>query len=382
MSLPLSRVSRPPEQFQPRSGQQKRLLGNIRKYVNMLTVEQRVYDTRSAGAVRRRKHKVDLAEIYGGMANISLAGIEEGLRVLQPVNKSHGMALETARDLDIMYSRVLDAIPAITIFELMCTVWSQLMHCNFMSWPNRWRPEELRALRKQRIVHVRAMCTAADQLLQHGGHIMIENPLTSDLWKIPEVLALQRKWNLTFAEGDMCSYNLRGKDGLLMKRPTRWMVSHPCLAHAVSRRCTGDHDHESATQSNSKLAQVYTIELARSVCRAARALLQELGDDRFSFDLSRKSHEVQFQWEDSCDDRAWQPAGDETHVYGTFYLDLDRSERAWQSILQEVSSRLLDRHTPYMETRYTSASSVSCHGSCRPSKCIPHAEGPSPPVDP
>ena len=279
-------MSRPPEHFQPRSGQQKRLLGNIRKHVNMLTVEQRVYDTRSAGAIRRRKHKVDLAEIYGGMANISLAGIEAGLRVLQPVDKSHGMTLETASDLDIMYSRVLDANPTITIFEIMCTVWSQLMHCNFMSWPNRWRPEELHALRKQQVVHVRAMCTAAGQLLQQGGHIMIENPLISDIWKIPEVLALQRKWNLTFAEaaeGDMCGYNLRGKDGLLMKKPTRWMVSHPCLAHAVSRRYTGNHDHESAAQSNSKLAQAYTIEVARSVCRAARALLQELGDDRFSY---------------------------------------------------------------------------------------------------
>ena len=349
--LSLPRVSRPPEQFQPRSGQQKRLLGNICKHVSMLIVEQRVYDTRSAGAVRRRKHKVDIAEIYGGMASISLAGIEEDLRALHPVDKSHCMTLETARDLDIMYSRVLGANPTITIFEIMCTVWSQLMHCNFMGWPSRWRREELHSLRKQQMVHVRAMCTAADQLLQHGGHIMIESPLISDLWKIPGALALQRKWNLSFAEGDMCSYNLRGKGGLLMKKPTRWVVSHPCLAHAVSRRCTGDHDHMLAMQSNSKLAQVYTIELARSVCRAARALLQELGDDRCSYDLCRKSHEVQFQWVDRRDGRVWQLAGDETHVYGTFYLDLDRSERAWQSILQGVSSRLLARHTPYMILR-------------------------------
>eukprot|EP00969_Alexandrium_andersonii_P309206 13663949-Alexandrium_andersonii.AAC.1 len=69
----------------------------------------------------------------------------------------------------------------------------------------------------------------------------------------------------------MCAYGLSGENGHYLKKPTGWLVSHPALAAAVSRRCPGNHAHEMcAGDQQCRRAQVYTPQLARAICRAVR----------------------------------------------------------------------------------------------------------------
>lgn len=107
-------------------GRQKRLLGSIRALRQIWMVEHSVYNNIVHSNRKLRRHKVDLVEIYGGHANVTARALECGLRVLQPIDRIHGVHLQTRADHRWLREKLREWSPFLTLIEPECRLWSPL----------------------------------------------------------------------------------------------------------------------------------------------------------------------------------------------------------------------------------------------------------------
>ena len=259
---------------QLRSGHQKRLLGTIRSLHKCLTVEANLYGQQAARARAMRRHRCDLLEVYGGFANISIEGIKHGLKVAQPIDKVHGVAIETRADHEQLRQLLRRHRPFLTVWEIRCDPWSHIQHLNYTA-------EQLEELRRQHLLDLEEMAKTICELYELGCHFLLENPWGTEFWKQLALQLILRLPGVELKRGSMCNFGLRGHDGYLLKKDTGWCSDLPMVLAAVAVPCPGLHEHEECLGTNAKRAQVYTKKLARAVVGALLQELQLRGDERF-----------------------------------------------------------------------------------------------------
>ena len=54
------------------------------------------------------------------------------------------------------------------------------------------------------------------------------------------------------------------------KKPTRWMSSSPHMLQRLSRRCTGNHEHQQLVGGRAKAAEDYSLDLISEILRGMR----------------------------------------------------------------------------------------------------------------
>ena len=119
------------------------------------------------------------------------------------------------------------------------------------------------------------------RIQQVGGQWSIENPLSSFLWRMPEVKALSRKELVYEVRFDQCMYGLSFKDSptCRCKKATLLLTNHENLC-SLAKKCDGSHKHVHAIGSvrlngvwtkRSKVAGHYPLQLVRAWSRAAHA---------------------------------------------------------------------------------------------------------------
>eukprot|EP00435_Cladocopium_sp_Y103_P052080 s529_g16.t1 len=135
---------------------------------------------------------------------------------------------------------------------------------------------------------------------------------------------------------DMCCFNLRGRDGGLMRKPTRWLGNCLEILQMLDCRCSGDHDHEECMGPNTKIAQVYTYELAHAIVSGFQAALQSGYDERcllsnFNFDempvLNMSEEKETF-------------LTDTSNIHEILYADVIQDVEQWRPLLSEAQQRL------------------------------------------
>ena len=318
------------------------MVGELRRLREACQLERAVYDRRCADGAKRGHELADIlfltsdssahvAEVYGGQANITRRAPLWGLRAVQPVDKVWQCELTKPKEIKDIYENLVLKKPLLTVIEIMCTVNSQIQNLNYF-----WRPDELEERRRDFDKHVEGLYRGCRALLLEGLHILIENPHASKLWQHRLIQKLIREFNLTFVVGHMCAYGLKGDTGFI-KKATGWLTDHPLVAEAVSKQCPGDHEHEIALGANSKRGQVYTEQLADSVCSAVREIARERGDSRYS---TAWVAQTQFNWVADCPDDQWMPPGEGYPVAEVWYLDIDRTISEWVPVLDIAIDKL------------------------------------------
>ena len=132
---------------------------------------------------------------------------------------------------------------------------------------------------------------------------------------------------------DMCCFNLRGRHGGLMKKPTRWLSNCSEVLEMLDARCPGDHEHEECMGPNTRLGQVYTYELAHAVVHGLQKSLKSGFDERQLLVNSVPSYEVPVLF-----------TNEELYVtdelFQNFYVDVDKDVEHWRPLLKEAQERL------------------------------------------
>ena len=103
-------------------------------------------------------------------------------------------------------------------------------------------------------------------VVQAGGDASFENPTSSLLWQVPQMLQLKVRLHLYNVDFDQCQYCAPHR------KPTRLLVSHAALLQ-FARSCPGDHAHALLqgtvrTRSGKKIfktksAQAYPMQVCR-----------------------------------------------------------------------------------------------------------------------
>ena len=316
-----------------RSGLQKRLLGTIRSVRQALTVEARLYQQQVDRARSLRRHGCDLVEIYGGFANITEEGLRQGLRVMQPVDKVHGISLETKADHQQLRQLLHRHKPFLSLWEIRCDPWSRIQHLNYS-------PEELEALRDQHRLSLREMATTIVELYHQGCHFLLENPWGAEFWEQPELQPVLQLPGVQLKKGSMCNFGLRGGNGQLLRKDTGWASDLTELLDEIAIPCPGNHDHELCLGSNARRAQIYTKKLARAVVKGLLSALQQRGDER-----CLRHSESYASWVSTSS--TWATSSvptwsmwTSTTTSTTWYVDVNQNAEAWRPLLMEARARL------------------------------------------
>lgn len=269
--------------FKLKCGTQKRLLGNIKQLKSLWNAEAKVYENRCRSAQQLRGYKHDIAEVFAGMANITAEALARGLNAIQPIDMVHGVKLESKEDFSVLTRLLAERRPFLVVWEIRCDPWSNIQHLNYTQ-------EELEKIRQAQYVSIKGMCDAIQFLKEKFNvHFLLENPWGTPFPEIQKIMQLQ---DAKLSRGSMCNFELRGKDGMLIKKDTGWLTDLDEIGSKLALPCPGNHQHEVCMGGNSKRAQIYTRQLAKAVVSGLVQALQDRGDER----LLRQETSAKFSW--------------------------------------------------------------------------------------
>ena len=182
--------------------------------------------------------RVHCLELFAGEAEISSAFARRGLGVMRPRDIRYGDDLRDAATRAALLEEIRASRPLVVWLAPPCTHWCAFSRLNFTKQERRRR----RARDKEFLNLIDEVMLLQRML---GGHVVVENPATSDLWQHP-VLARWIKddqvWTFNL---HMCAYGMTSKthDGMYLKKSIKLMVTHQDLVGALGKSCDGEHEH-------------------------------------------------------------------------------------------------------------------------------------------
>ena len=204
------------------------------------------------------QHGCDFLEVWGGVGRTTHAVVHRGGRALV-VGLAWGHDLGEASQRNLLYALQRRLRPRHAWFAFPCTA--------FCCWVrlNRAQGCDLDARRREGLRHLRTTLAAVQLQVQMGLHATMENPLSSMAWKEP---AMARETTLPHWHAvrlDQCAMGLTGPGGGLHLKPTSIRTTCPQMAAAMSRRCSGDHPHETVEGQATGLSAMYPPKLAMAI---------------------------------------------------------------------------------------------------------------------
>jgi len=309
--------------FKLKAGAQKSLLSNVRKIQDLWRAEAEVLTSTTERSRKLRGCKADLIEVYAGAAHITEVAAKSGLRTVEPIDQIYGINMSKKGKGNIV--ELIEARrPYLTVYEIERRLWGPLTNLNY-----HYRPEVLEALRDAERSAVLSMSRHCERIHGEGRIFLIENPAHSMLWQEKCMQRLMSLCGVGDVVCDMCCFNLRGRHGGLMKKPTRWLSNCSEILEELNKRCSGDHDHEECMGPNTKIGQVYTYELAHAVVRGLQRSLCSSFDERVLLSGDKTEilavDEVNYHSEE---------------LYQNFYVDVEKDVEKWRPLLKEAQERL------------------------------------------
>ena len=309
--------------FKLKAGTQKSLLSNVREIRDLWKAEAEVLTMTTERSRKLRGCKADLIEVYAGAAHITEVAAKAGLRTVEPIDQIYGINMSKEGKGNIV-ELVETRRPYLTVYEIECRLWGPLTNLNFY-----YRPEVLEALRKAERSAVLSMSRHCERIHGEGRIFLIENPAHSQLWNEKCMQHLMSLHGVGDVVCDMCRFNLRGRHGGLMRKPTRWLSNCSEILEELNKRCSGDHEHEECMGPNTKIGQVYTYELAHAVVKGLQRSLHNGFDERVL--LSNDETEVL-----TVDEVNYHSE----ELYQNFYVDVEKDVEKWRPLLKEAQERL------------------------------------------
>ena len=177
-----------------------------------------------------------VTEVYTDTEPIAKEAVRRGLRAGESLTFASGWDFRDgkARRKAIL---VLDETdPYLVILAFPCNVWSNLMNLNPMT--------DVEKLRDEAKILVLFAIEVAEHRMKKGRHFLMENPVGSAAWRLPEMIAFLNRAMVGSVVIDQCMFGLMDAQGQLHKKGTRLVTSMQALiSKMVGRRCDRSHEH-------------------------------------------------------------------------------------------------------------------------------------------
>ena len=205
---------------------------------------------------------VGLVEVFTGKANLSKQyEAKTGLHAIR-LGLEYGQDFKRLQDRKNLLLLIAFCRPHHIWVSFPCQHWGPWSRFNMARSPE--QKQEILSQRATARRYLHNISEAWHLQVALGGHIHIENPLSSDAWC---ELNLGKAWSVRV---DQCSLGLRcPKTNLPVLKATRIVTSQESLANQlVSCRCDGKHDHQHLEgnykgQNLTKWAETYPNKFCR-----------------------------------------------------------------------------------------------------------------------
>lgn len=180
------------------------------------------------------------------------------MAVLRPRDLKYGDDLRDPQVQQDILEDIGNHKPRLVWLAPPCTYWCAFSRLNYTK-------QQRRRLRAKETVFLKLIDDIMVLQRSLGGHVIIENPSTSDMWRH----SLMKRWaqDKKCFDLDMCQFGLRSgieKDKFL-KKGTRLMVTHNGFAEGLQRRCDKSHEHRPVQGRNTALSAHYAMDFADAV---------------------------------------------------------------------------------------------------------------------
>ena len=220
----------------------------------------RIYGWLRAG---NRAPQVHCLEVFAGEAEISSAFARRGLGVLRPRDLKYGDDLHSAATRHEILEEIRSSRPMVVWLAPPCTHWCAFSRLNFTKQERRRRRQ-----RDKDFLEFIDEVMLLQRLL--GGHVVVENPATSDIWLHP-ILARWLKDEKVFEFVlHMCAYGLKSRvdEGFYLKKSVKLMTTHSSFQKHLGLRCQASHEHRPVQGQDTRWSAVYPRMFAEAVVDA------------------------------------------------------------------------------------------------------------------
>ena len=153
-------------------------------------------------------------EIFTATQRVTLEAQKRGHLTGDPLSLESGWDFMKALDRRAAYAKVKREKPYFLVLAYPCGPWSPLQRLN----PAADLPEKREAHREL----IRFALSLARLQLRNGRHFILENPVGSESWSLPEIIKFLEEEEAKLARFDQCRFNLRSAVGGFTRRQHKW----------------------------------------------------------------------------------------------------------------------------------------------------------------
>eukprot|EP00435_Cladocopium_sp_Y103_P044136 s2398_g12.t1 len=182
-----------------------------------------------------------VTEVYTDTEPVAREARKRGLRAGESLTLATGWNFLLEKHRIAAKNLIKRLKPYALVIAFPCGPWSLLMNLNSLNLNSL---TDVEGLRKDARVLVAFAVELA--LLQLSGfrHFVLENPLTSAAWTLPEVLDLVDRPDVFSVVIDQCVFGLMNATGELHRKATKLVTSSQALVSLMQgHRCDGQHHH-------------------------------------------------------------------------------------------------------------------------------------------
>lgn len=203
-----------------------------------------------------------LLEVFAGSAVLSNTFAQGRRGVVRPVDIIYGDNLRDAETRQQLYETIDKEKPRLVWVAPPCTEW-----CGF-SRLNHTKQERRRRRKKEKVF---LEMINEIMILQLGGRrdVIVENPMTSDIWRDPLLARWCEDPSMSFFRTDLCQFGLRSIDGKeLLRKPLKLLASNPIYEKVLAVKCDDQREHKVVQGQETSHSAGYPLDFAKAVMRA------------------------------------------------------------------------------------------------------------------
>ena len=208
-------------------------------------------------------------EVFAGDCAISSAFAAKRMGVLRPRDLRYGDDLRCQETRNEVLRVVEETRPTLVWMAPPCTAWCAFSRMNFSD-------QERRRRRKAEQPFLELVDEVMLLQKRVGGHVVVENPATSDIWKASRL----RKWcddeRVHSFLLDMCYFGMKSTDEADPLRKTlRLLTTSATFAEELGKRCPGHPSHRPIQGKETAHSASYPRDFGEAVVKVVERIRKQ-----------------------------------------------------------------------------------------------------------
>ena len=210
--------------------------------------------------------QADCLELFAGHAEITGAFARARRGVLRPRDIKYGDDLRQSATHEDVCEDIERHRPKVVWIAPPCREYCAFSRLNHTK-------QERRRRRLKEKVFLELIDKVMVMQLAGGRDVVVENPLSSDIWREPLLERWAKDSRVHIFRTDLCQHGMLSADGKQpLRKPVRLMCTHPAFVEEMGKKCDGEHQHRTIQGKETEHSAHYPEGLGDAAVRAVKKI--------------------------------------------------------------------------------------------------------------